>query len=176
MLMSIRLHYHLPEPMAKPKKAKPEHVPEIVNRRARHDYTIGETYEVGIALRGSEVKSVRNGEVSLGEGYIIARSEPCSLELLNVHIGEYAPAGVGQSQHPTKRGRTLLAHKREIRKLEAATQVKGSTIVPLKMYFKDGYAKLLIGVAQGKREFDKRDTIRERETDRDLRRAMSKRM
>lgn len=153
----------------------PPNEPEIINRRARHDYHIGETFEVGIALRGSEVKSVRNGQVSLGEGYVLARTEPFRLELLNVNIGEYAPAGTGRSQHAPKRGRALLAHKREIRKLEAAAQKKGATIVPLKMYFKNGYAKLLVGVATGKREFDKREDIRERETKRDIRRAMSRR-
>ncbi len=160
--------------MAK-KPLKPDNEPTIENRRARHDYAIGETFEVGMALHGSEVKSVRNGEVSLAEGYIIARTEPFRLELLNVNIGEYAPAGTGKSQHAPKRGRILLAHKREIKKLEAATQAKGATIVPLKLYFKNGYAKLLIGIATGKKEFDKRQDIRTRETDRDIRRAMSKR-
>ncbi|HVZ93503.1 MAG TPA: SsrA-binding protein SmpB [Phycisphaerales bacterium] len=159
--------------MAKPKPDNPE--PEILNRRARHDYHIAETFEVGIALRGSEVKSVRKGEISLAEGYIIARTEPYRLDLVDVHIGEYKPAGTGRSQHAPTRARTLLAHRREIKKLEIATQSKGTTIVPLKLYFKNGFAKLLIGLATGKKEFDKRQSIQKRETQRDINRAMSRR-
>src|SRR3954468_14471772 len=149
---------------------KPDHTQErvIENRKARFDYHIDETLEVGMVLRGSEIKSVRNGEVSLGEGYVLAEGlgeKPVSLLLLNVNIGEYGPSGA--LGHKPKRPRPLLAHKREILKLAKAAQAKGMTIVPLKLYFKNGYAKLLIGVARGKQAHDKRDTIAKRESKRD---------
>lgn len=149
--------------------------PEIVNRRARHDYEIGETLEVGIALRGTEVKSVRAGRVSLGEGYVRAHDAPIVLELHGVHIDEYSAAGKGRSQHTPARVRSLLAHRREIRRLAKASQAKGVTIVPLKIYFKEGKAKLLIGVGKGKAQHDKRQDIKKRDADREIRRTMSKR-
>lgn len=155
------------------KKDKPNNAPTIENRRARHDYFIGETLEVGIALDGSEVKAIRAGHVSLGEGYVAARSQPPSLTLLNVEIGEYAPSA--HLGHRPKQARALLAHKREIIKLAKAMEQKGRTILPLKLYFKDGWAKLLIGVGEGKQAHDKRQAIQERDTQRDLRRAMSRR-
>lgn len=146
----------------------------IENRRARHEYTITETLEAGIALVGSEVKSVRDGKVSLGEGYVRVDLERNALFLMGVNIGEYAPAGA--RQHAAVRARKLLAHKREIVKLGKAVDVKGFTIVPLKMYFKDGFAKVLIGVATGKTSHDKRDRIAKRDAQRDIDRAMSRRM
>lgn len=147
--------------------------PTIENRRARFEYHIGETLEVGIVLRGSEVKSVRDGKVSLAEGFVVAKAEPAHLELVNVEIGEYsAAAALG---HRPKRTRTLLAHKGEIRKLAKAMEAKGATIVPLKLYFKNGFAKLLIATAKGKAAHDKRETIAKREADRDIQRAMSRR-
>lgn len=155
------------------KKTDPNQERVIENRKARFEYHISDTLEVGIALRGSEVKSVRAGEVSLGEGYVVAKDEPPSLELLNVNIGEYAASGA--LGHRPKRSRALLAHAKEIRKLAKQSQVKGMTIVPLKLYFKDGWAKVLIGVAKGKQAHDKRQTIAKRDADRDLQRAMSRR-
>lgn len=143
------------------------------NRKARHDYHIGETLEVGIILRGSEVKSVRDHKVSLTEGWVLAKSEPMELSLMSVNIGEFGPAGA--MGHKPVRPRGLLAKRSEIRRLAKATEVKGSTIVPLKMYFKNGYAKVLIGVAKGKAEHDKRQAISERESKRDMDRAMSRR-
>ena len=157
--------------------AKPKHknlTPVIENRRARHDYHIGETLEVGIVLLGSEVKAVRDSNVSIGEGYVTATEEPLGLALHSVNIGPYGPAG--PLAHPPVRVRELLAHKREIRKLAKAVAQKGATIVPLKMYFKDGFAKVLIGVGVGKSNYDKRESIAQRESDRDIQRAMSKRM
>ena len=151
------------------------HEPVIENRRARHDYCIERSLEVGIVLRGSEVKSVRAGQVSLGEGYVRAEADPVSLTLHGVHIGEYGPAR-GINQHTPVRARPLLAHKREIVKLATDAQAKGSTILPLKMYFKDGRAKLLIGVARGKQSHDKREDLKTREAQRDIQRAMSKRV
>jgi SsrA-binding protein len=149
--------------------------PTIENRRARHDYHIGDTLEVGIVLQGSVVKSVRDGKASLADGYVRAVEEPPELMLHGVHIDEYAPAA-GVHQHDPRRNRVLLAHKKQIRKFARDAMQKGVTIVPLKMYFKDGRAKLLIGLATGKAEYDKRQDVQKREADRDIRRAMSKRI
>lgn len=149
--------------------------PEVHNRRARHDYEITDTLECGIVLLGTEVKSVRAGRMSLAEGYVRATEQPLKLELHNVHIDEYAPAGPSRQHRPTQ-SRTLLAHKREIRKLARASQEKGVTIVPLKAYFKNGHLKVLVGLGRGKRTYDKRQAIKRREQDRDLRRAMSQRV
>jgi SsrA-binding protein len=165
---------------AKPQKGnkKPD-APEILNRRARHDYHISDTLEVGIKLVGTEVRSLRAGKCSLQEGFIRAEPDPPKLLLYQVHIDEYAPAGPVRAgkQHSLKRPRILLAHAREIRKLADAAAVKGCTIVPLKIYFNDrGRAKMLIGVGRGKAAYDKREAIKKRETDRDIRREMSRRM
>ena len=146
----------------------------IENRRARFDYAIEDTLEVGIALQGSEVKSVRDGHVSLNEGFVKASSDPCQLMLLNVEIGEYAPSAA--YGHKPKRSRVLLAHRGEILRLAKKMQVKGYTIVPLKLYFKNGFAKLLIGVGKGKTKHDKRQSIAKREAKRDIDRATSRRL
>ncbi len=160
--------------MAKRKSKKAANEAEIFNRKARHDYTISDTLEVGIVLEGSEVKSVREGRASIAEGYVRAEVEPKPRLLLHsTTIQEYGPAAGG---HNPKRVRTLLAHKRQIRKLHVQTQQKGVTIVPLKMYFKDGMVKVQIGLGVGKAKHDKRRDIREREADRAVRRAMSKKM
>ena len=159
--------------MAKHKKKKTQD-PQIVNRRAHHDYAISDTLEVGIVLEGSEVKSIREGRVSIAEGYVRAEMEPKPrLMLHSTTVQEYGPAAGG---HNPKRVRTLLAHKRQIKKLFAQTQQKGLTIVPLKMYFKDGMVKVQIGLGTGKAQYDKRQDIKVRESDRALRRAMSKRV
>lgn len=158
--------------MAK-KKAKNDD-PVIENRKARFEYHIEETLECGIVLAGSEVKSVRGSQVSLGEGYVFLDPRTNSLTLLNVNIGEYAPSGA--LGHKPKRARQLLAHKREIIKLSRQIDSKGMTIVPLKLYFKAGWAKVLIGVARGKDKADKRDTIAKREAQRDIDRALSKKV
>lgn len=157
--------------MAK-KRAKQE-AKSIENRRARYDYHIGETLEVGIVLRGTEVKSIRDGKVSLAEGYVRVSEQPPGLYLHGVDIAEYPPAGA--VQHKPTRERVLLAHKREILKLAKETAAKGVTLVPLKLYFKDGRAKLLIGVGTGKGKSDKRQSIAAREAKRDIDRAMSRR-
>lgn len=159
--------------MAK-KKSKPAEDRVIENRKARHDYFISETLEAGVQLVGTEVKSVRDGKVSLGEGFVRVDDARLEMYLHGVNIGEYAPGGT--RQHAATRVRKLLAHKREIKKLAKASMAKGMTIVPLKMYFKNGYAKLLIGVAQGRAAHDKRDRIAERDAKRSIDRAMSKRM
>ncbi len=144
------------------------------NRKARYRYAIGETLEVGIMLGGTEVKALRDGQVSLGEGFVRAEETPLGLWLYNVNIGEYAPAG--SRGHKPVRVRKLLAHKREIIRLAKASDVKGATIVPLKLYFKDGWAKLLIGVGHGKSRVDKREDLKARDAGREIQRAMSKRV
>lgn len=155
------------------KKTKSD-APEMHNRKARHDYHIEQTLEVGLMLTGAEVKAARAGRVSLGEGYVRALEEPPSLTLYSVHFEEYEHARSGA--HKPIRARTLLAHKREIIKLSRQAAVKGTTIVPLKLYFNArGYAKLLIGIAHGKSRGDKRQDIKKREAQRDIARAMSKR-
>ena len=183
----------------------------IENRKARYDSTILDTLETGIVLKGSEVKSVRAGIVSLAEGYVRVEATPPAsptsraaaasrataeggetprrrrkssrwdgpaLWLHSVNIGEYGPAGPTGSagQHAPTRTRKLLAHKREIMRLAREVQQKGVTLVPLKIYFKNGKAKLLVGLAKGKTAVDKRHSIAKRESDRDIARAMSKRM
>ena len=142
-----------------------------VNRKAGHDYEFLERYEAGIALTGTEVKSIRDGRVNLRDAF--ARVQNGELWLHNMHIAEYPAAS--QFNHEPTRPRKLLAHRREIKKLEEATTTKGTTIIPLAIYFKDGRAKVEIGVAKGKQQFDKRQSIKKKEMDRDLRKAMSHR-
>ncbi len=158
-------------PVARKKDTTPK---TIENRKARHKFSIVETLECGIVLVGTEVKSIRDGRVSLGEGYVRVESDPVGLYLHSVNISEYPPAG--QMQHAPTRVRRLLAHKREILRLAREVDQKGVTLVPLKLYFKDGRAKLMIGLAVGKTKSDKRDALAEKESKREIDRAMSKRM
>lgn len=157
--------------MGRKKGKKQTDEPTIENRKARHNYQIDQTIEVGIKLHGSEVKSVRDGNVSIAEGFIRVYESPLQLKIHNITIGHYAPAAA--LNHDPLRTRVLLAKKPEIRRLAKSAEAKGTTIVPLKMYFKNGFAKLLIGVARGKGASDKRNTLREREQDMEMRRAMS---
>ena len=163
--------------MAK-KKAKPG-TPTVENRKARFDYHISDTLEVGIALTGPEVKSVRDGQISLAEGFVRVQPAPPALYLHGVTIAEYGPAagggGGGDRRQRLDRTRLLLAHKREIAKLAKQVEQKGMTIVPLKLYFKNGFAKLLIGLGKGKTSHDKRTSIAERESKREMSRVMSRR-
>ena len=147
--------------------------PTIENRKARHEYFIEETLECGLKLTGTEIKSVRNGQVSLAEGYVMATAAPLALVLHGVHIAEYAPANPSHQHAPTRQ-RILLANKREIRKLADRSAQRGYTLIPLKVYFVRGRAKLLIGVARGKQKSDKRQDIAKREHQRDMDRAMSR--
>jgi SsrA-binding protein len=155
------------------RRSKERDDPVIENRRSRHDYTILDTLECGIELLGSEVKSVRAGLVSLNEAWVRGELEPPSLTLMQVHIGEYAPAGA--RQHPATRQRKLLAHKREIRSFTETTQAKSGTMIPLKMYFLRGKAKVLIGIGVSKDRADKRQDLAKREHQRDIERATSRR-
>ena len=157
--------------MAKKPQAK-NLSPRISNRRASHDYHLSDKLEVGIALRGSEVKSVRQGQVSLAEGYVYVDPKTEELILANVEISQYPHAGA--TQHEPKRQRKLLAHKRQIRHLMGKTTAKGTTIVPLAMYFKDGLVKLEIGIGVGKRMYDKRQDMKKREARREIERGMTR--
>lgn len=160
--------------MAKKNKKSKTNTPVFDNRRARHDYFIEDTMEVGIVLEGSEVKSIRDGSCSLKEGFITVDLEPHRLTLHQVDIAPYQPAGA-LNHHP-KRTRMLLAKKKEIEKLARAVDVKGVTLVPLKLYFSGAHAKILLGLAVGKAKHDKRHAIAERDNQREMQRVMSKRM
>jgi SsrA-binding protein len=146
--------------------------PTIENRRARHEYFIEETIEAGIVLVGSEIKSVRAGRVNLTEGYI--RVEKGEAWLLNTHISPWQQAGTYFNHEPT-RPRKLLLHIEEIDRLKAKVSQKGLTLVPLKLYFVRGRAKLEIGVAKGKKLYDKREAIGERDAQRDMERQLRER-
>ena len=138
------------------------------NRRARFNYHILETYEAGLVLLGSEVKSLRGGRASLSDAYaIVQRGEAF---LMNAHISPYSYARAGG--HEPTRTRKLLLHKREIEKLGSKLAEKGLTLVPMRMYFKDGKAKVELGLAKGKTRFDKRETLKRKQADREMQRAM----
>ncbi|MFN5495873.1 MAG: SsrA-binding protein SmpB [bacterium] len=145
--------------------------PVIENRKSRFDYAISDTLECGLKLVGTEVKSLRQGQASLGEGWVLAQIEPPQLTLMNVTIAEYPPAGASR-QHDPIRQRRLLAHAREIVKFATEAKAKGATLVPLKIYWVKGRAKLLIGIGLGKKQHDKRQDIAKREDKRDMDRAV----
>ncbi len=140
----------------------------IQNRRARHDYHVLEKHEAGIELRGTEVKSLRAGHIVLKDAY--ADVQGGEMFLVGVHINPYEQGTVWN--HEPERRRKLLLHKREIEKLGTQVAEKGYTLVPLSVYFKEGRAKVEIGLCKGKQTFDKRDTIRDREVKREIDRAM----
>jgi SsrA-binding protein len=141
------------------------------NRKARHDYHISETMEAGIALRGSEVKSLRQGRASLRDSF--ARVDRGELFLHNMHITPYEKSA---HFHPDpRRTRKLLMHRREIKRLQGATNEKGFTLVPLRVYFSRGKAKVELGLGRGKRSYDKRADLERREVERDLQRALKDR-
>ena len=142
------------------------------NRKAWHNYEIVEKYEAGLVLKGSEVKSIRALNVSIMEAH--ARPVGEELFVLGMDIQPYAQAGPFNNHEP-RRPRKLLMHKREIRKLLAKIREKGLTLVPLSLYFKDGRAKLELGLAQGKKQYDKRATLKKRDADREMRRRTMKR-
>jgi SsrA-binding protein len=141
------------------------------NRRARHDYEILDTVEAGLVLLGPEVKSLRQGKASLAEAYGMVRGG--ELWLLNAHVSPYEQAG--RDNPDPRRPRKLLLHRAEIARLAGEISERGLTLVPLSMYWKGGRAKVELAVARGKRRADKRDAIREREEQRDIDRAMSRR-
>ncbi|MFL5261051.1 MAG: SsrA-binding protein SmpB [Anaeromyxobacteraceae bacterium] len=140
------------------------------NRRARFDFTIEDSFEAGLALTGSEVKSLRAGNVSLSDAYALPKGD--ELLLVNCRIGEYQPAAA--FGHLPLRDRKLLMHRGEIEKIRGKVDHRGYTLVPLQLYFKDGWAKVEIALAKGRKHEDRRDAIAERETKREVDRAMSR--
>ncbi|MFC0681140.1 SsrA-binding protein SmpB [Lysobacter korlensis] len=141
------------------------------NRKARHDYTIEDTYEAGLVLTGTEVKSLRAGRASLVDGYAFIDAGEAWLDA--VHIPEYNEGT--WTNHPPRRKRKLLLHKQQILKLSSKVKEGGYTLVPLQLYFSDGRAKVEIALAKGKREYDKRQALRERQDKREAERAISSR-
>ncbi|WP_283581361.1 SsrA-binding protein SmpB [Ligilactobacillus hohenheimensis] len=151
-------------------KAQHHEKPLAQNKKARHDYRIVSTIEAGIALTGTEIKSVRASRVTLKDGFAQVRNG--EVWLMNVHIAQYAQGN--RFNHDELRNRKLLLHKKEIARLAGETQRKGVTLVPLKMYLKHGFAKVLLGVAEGKHEYDKRQTLKKRDQEREIRRALKR--
>lgn len=141
------------------------------NRKARHDYTIEDTYEAGLVLWGTEVKALRQGRASLVDGYAYVDRGEMWLDAVN--IPEYAQGT--WNNHSPRRKRKLLLHKEQIEKIAARTREGGYTIVPLQLYFSDGRAKVELGIAKGKREYDKRHALRERQDAREAARAVAAR-
>jgi SsrA-binding protein len=138
----------------------------VSNRRALHEYFILESFEAGIALKGTEVKSLRAGQANLQDGFAMIKNG--EVWLLGMHISPFEKGNI--NNHDPRRARKLLLRKSEIRKLLTMTTKKGLTLVPLKVYFKNNKAKIEIGVAKGKKSYDKRETIKKREVERDLQR------
>ena len=136
---------------------------EIINRRARYEYTIEETYEAGMVLTGTEIKSIREGKVNLKDSYAIIRNN--EIFLLNTHISAYEKGNI--FNHEEERTRKLLMHKKEILKLNNKVTLEGYTLIPLKIYFSKGLAKVQIGLCKGKKNYDKRQTIKERDLERE---------
>jgi SsrA-binding protein len=141
------------------------------NRKAFHDFHILESYEAGVALLGTEVKAIREGNVNLRDSY--ARVDDGEVWIYNVHIKPYSHRGY--SDHEPTRRRKLLLHRHEIRKLIGRTVERGMTLVPTRMYFKSGRVKIAVGLARGKQAHDKRETIKRREADRETRAAVKER-
>jgi SsrA-binding protein len=138
------------------------------NRKAYHNYTIEETIEAGIQLLGTEVKSLRQGKANLKDSYVIVKNSEAFL--LNCHISPYSHGNI--MNHDPLRTRKLLLHRKEIERLQAKTLQKGYTLIPLKLYFKGSFAKVEVGFAKGKRKYEKRDAIKEREAKRAIERAI----
>ena len=141
------------------------------NRKARHDFAIEETFEAGIALKGTEVKSAREGKVSLADAYATVTDDEAWL--MQVHINPYSHGN--KMNHDPMRPRKLLLHKQEIERLKVATAQQGRTIVPLRLYFKHGIVKAEIAIARGKKTFDRRHDIAERDAERRMRREIGRR-
>ncbi|MEE9252433.1 MAG: SsrA-binding protein SmpB [Thermodesulfobacteriota bacterium] len=142
------------------------------NPRASRDFALEDRYEAGIELRGSEVKSLRDSQASIKESFAMVREG--EVYLVNSYIAPYE--GSNQFNHEPRRSRKLLLNKREINKLIGKTLIRGYTIVPLRIYFKNGWAKVEIAIGKGKRTFDKREDIKRREADREMSKAMKRKM
>ncbi|WP_062109252.1 SsrA-binding protein SmpB [Bacillus niameyensis] len=141
------------------------------NKKARHDYSIEETYEAGMVLQGTEIKSIRAGRINLKDSF--ARIHNGELFLHNVHISPYEQGN--RYNHDPLRTRKLLLHRKEISKLIGESKEAGYSIIPLKVYIKNGYAKVLIGLAKGKKKYDKREDLKRKEAKRDIERAFRER-
>lgn len=141
------------------------------NRKAYHDYSIEETIEAGIQLLGTEVKSLRDGKANLKDSYILIKDS--EVILLNCHISPYSHGNI--LNHDPLRTRKLLLHRKEIERLRGKIQQKGYTLIPLKIYFKGPFAKVEVGLAKGKRLYEKREAIKEREAKRDIEKVMKRR-
>lgn len=150
--------------MAKKSKEEKKTTPTIKNRKARHEFHIDETYEAGIVLKGTEVKSIRDGKASLSESFAYLKNGEVWLKDMYIKPYEFA----SYNNHDERRERKLLLKKSEIREIDKAINQKGFTLVPLKLYFKGGYAKALIGLARGKKQYDKREDIKEKDVRREL--------
>ena len=137
---------------------------EILNREAKHNYFIIDTYEAGIVLTGTEIKSIRNGKCNLKDSYAILKNN--EIYLLNTHISSYDKGNI--FNHEETRTRKLLLHKQEIIKLNNKVNLEGYTLIPLKIYFGKGKAKVLIGVCKGKKTYDKKETLKERDIAREM--------
>lgn len=137
---------------------------EIYNKKAKFDYFIEDEYEAGIVLTGTEIKSVRRGSCNIKDCYGIIKNN--EVFLLNMFIGQYKEGNI--FNHEETRSRKLLLHKKEIKKLAQAVEVQGLTLVPIKLYFKDNKLKVLLGVCRGKKTYDKRETIKERDLKREV--------
>ena len=152
-----------------PKAEAPPEIESIArNKRARHDYHVLETWEAGIALTGTEVKSLRGGKANLTDAYGIVKDG--EVYLLNLHISPYEQGNV--FNHDPTRTRKLLLHRREIRRMIGAVERQGLTLVPLELYFKHGKAKVALALAKGKQAHDKRDDLRKKDDEREMARAM----
>lgn len=144
---------------------------EIKNRQANFNYSVEEKYEAGIVLKGTEIKSIREGKANLKDSYAIIKNEECFL--LNMHISAYQNGGV--FNHEETRTRKLLLNKKEILKLRDKIEISGYTLVPLKLYFKGNKAKIELGLCKGKKNYDKRETLKERDIKRDIEKALKMR-
>ena len=141
---------------------------EIVNRKAKYDYEFLDKYEAGIVLTGTEIKSIRSGNANLKDSYAIVRNN--EVFLLNMHISAYKQGNI--FNHDEDRTKKLLLHKNEIKKINDKISIKGLTLVPYKLYFKDGFAKIELYVAKGKHTFDKKETIKQRDIEREVKKSL----
>lgn len=141
---------------------------EILNRKAKFDYAVEETIEAGMVLKGTEIKSIRGGKANLRDSYAIIRGG--EVFLLNMHISPYEQGNI--FNHEETRTRKLLLHKKEILKIQNKLMLEGYTLVPLKVYFSNNKAKVLLGIARGKKNYDKRETIKKRDMEREARSRM----
>ena len=153
------------------REKSPEEKNICVNRQARFNYFIDETYEAGLVLVGSEVKSLRDGKANLKDSY--ARIQKGEAFLINAHVSAYP--GANQFNHDPTRARKLLLHQREIERLTGKTKERGFTLIPLRLYFKNGKAKVELGLARGKKLYDKRETLRRKVAEREVERSLKSR-